>query len=253
MVTSPRPRLNSSHISLWLAIFILVCLFLFKWIPDWTWRAELPEIKINNYIFEAKPQWQGATAVIESVANPAIYIRISPKKAVEERAHLKVTVNGKEVGDNCAGDADYFCHQISSRDNFDNAEYSIVAKNDAGETCVTVKVAIKPNSSNQNENHESSTSSGTVEDVNFSQPESTNPTSITTPTHQTPSSVSTNTCFDYISGVCLDDYEDEIYSAGLYDHSYGYYGASLAYPDNCDDTCKESLEDAYDEGWYDYY
>ncbi|MBR3052152.1 hypothetical protein IKG60_00840 [Candidatus Saccharibacteria bacterium] len=58
-------------------------------------------------------------------------------------------------------------------------------------------------------------------------------------------------CYHQENGVCLDDYEDEAYSAGLYDHSYGYYGTSLDYPDDCNAICQESLEDAYEEGWYD--
>lgn len=236
---------NSSHALLWLGLVILACLFIFKWIPDWTWQADLPEIKVNNYIFEARPNWQGETAIIESDTKPTIYIRISPKKAIDERAHLKVTVNDKEVSNNCTSGTDYFCYNIPNRDNFDGSEYSIVAKNDAGETHATIKVIIKSKSSSS-----STPTTDTTTDTNSSQPQSTAPTN-TVPTNQPSSSVNPNTCLHSVSGVCLDDYEDEAYSAGLYDYSYGRYGTSLDYPDNCNDTCKEALEDAYDEGWYD--
>ena len=66
----------------------------------------------------------------------------------------------------------------------------------------------------------------------------------------TPQSVKSK-CYHQENGICLDDYEDEAYSAGLYDYSYGRYGTSLDYPNNCNTACQESLEDAYDEGWYD--
>ena len=83
-------------------------------------------------------------------------------------------------------------------------------------------------------------------------PQSNQPQSNTpAPTTQPSPSPNSNTCLHSVSGVCLDDYEDEAYSAGLYDYSYGYYGTSLDYPDNCNNACKEALEDAYDEGWYD--
>lgn len=82
------------------------------------------------------------------------------------------------------------------------------------------------------------------------QPQSTQP-STPTPTPQSAPPTTSNTCLHSVSGVCLDDYEDEAYSAGLYDYEYGHYGTSLDYPDNCNNECKESIEDAYDEGWYD--
>ena len=53
------------------------------------------------------------------------------------------------------------------------------------------------------------------------------------------------------SRTCNVDLEDEAYSAGIYDHEYGYYGASFDYDDDCDAACRDILEDAYDEGWYD--
>lgn len=61
----------------------------------------------------------------------------------------------------------------------------------------------------------------------------------------------TPTCHHEEAGRCWDDLEDEAYSAGAYDHEYGYYGASLDYTDDCDALCRDILEDAYDEGWYD--
>lgn len=243
---SKGPQSNSSHILGWLGLIILAGLFIFKWIPDWTWRADLPKIKVNNYIFEARPSWQGETAVIESDTKPTIYIRISPKKAIEERAHLKVTVNDQEVSNNCTSGSDYFCYRIPSRDNFDNSEYSIIAKNDAGEAHATIKVVIKAKPSSS-----STPTTSTTTDTNSSQSQSTTPTNAPTPTAQPSPSATSNTCLHSVSGVCLDDYEDEAYSSGRYDHSYGYYGTSLDYPDNCNTICQESLEDAYEEGWYD--
>lgn len=71
-----------------------------------------------------------------------------------------------------------------------------------------------------------------------------------------PSTVSTpdpNHCYHEEAGRCWDDIEDEVYSAGLYDHEYGYYGASLDFDADCDALCRDIMEDAYDEGWYDYH
>ena len=67
------------------------------------------------------------------------------------------------------------------------------------------------------------------------------------------SSSTTHTCYHEEAGRCWDDLEDEFYSAGLYDHENGYYGASLDYGADCDTLCRDILEDAYDEGWYDYH
>ena len=72
------------------------------------------------------------------------------------------------------------------------------------------------------------------------------------PASQTPTHPSaTTTCHHEEAGRCWDDLEDEAYSAGAYDHEYGYYGASLDYADDCDTLCRDILEDAYDEGWHD--
>ena len=69
-------------------------------------------------------------------------------------------------------------------------------------------------------------------------------------TYTTPST--TPTCYHEEGGRCWDDLEDEAYSAGQYDRQFGYYGATLEYADNCDALCREIIEDAYDEGWYDF-
>ena len=83
-------------------------------------------------------------------------------------------------------------------------------------------------------------------------PESTQPSSQPTPTLQTPTTYNaTPTCLHEEAGRCWDDLEDEAYSAGAYDHEFGYYGASLDYADDCDALCRDILEDAYDEGWAD--
>lgn len=78
--------------------------------------------------------------------------------------------------------------------------------------------------------------------------------------HQdSPASTSTNTsgsasrtCQHYEAGRCWDDLEMEAYSQGQYDKLYGYYGDSYYESDNCDQTCRDILEDAYDEGYSDY-
>lgn len=62
----------------------------------------------------------------------------------------------------------------------------------------------------------------------------------------------TPSCYHEEAGRCWDDLEDEAYSAGQYDRLYGYYGATLEYADDCDALCREIIEDAYDEGWYDF-
>ena len=84
------------------------------------------------------------------------------------------------------------------------------------------------------------------------EPSTSDPT--TTPTTTTPSTTppqQSNVCLHEEAGRCWDDLEDEAYSAGAYDHEYGYYGASLDYADDCDALCRDILEDAYDEGWSD--
>lgn len=93
----------------------------------------------------------------------------------------------------------------------------------------------------------------------------TDPAPSTTPTEQTPTpepvpAQSTPTtpatptapsCHHEEQGICWDDIEDENYSAGLYDREYGHYGATIDYPDSCDQICRDIIDDAYDEGWYD--
>ena len=85
------------------------------------------------------------------------------------------------------------------------------------------------------------------QDSTLTESSSSEPMSTQTYDYLAPSS----SCLHSVSGICLDDLEDEAYSAGLYDYEYGYYGASLDYPDDCGTSCQEALEDAYDEGWYD--
>ena len=245
---SKRPQPNTSGFLGWVGLIILAGLFVFKWIPDWTWHADLPEISINNYIFEHRPYWQGDTAIIESEVSPTIHIRISPKKAIEERANLKVTVNGREVSENCISGTETFCYKITGT--ADKSEYSIVAKNDAGESHATVRVAIREKTP-PNKSESSSDVSNTSK--NSDQPQSTPANNTPRSTAPTTSPTASSTCLHSVAGTCLDDYEDEAYSAGAYDHEYGYYGTSLDFPDDCNTICQESLEDAYDEGWYDYH
>ena len=76
------------------------------------------------------------------------------------------------------------------------------------------------------------------------------PTPTPTQTYTKPSTNSS--CYHEEAGRCWDDLEDEAYSAGQYDRLYGYYGATLEYADDCDALCREIIEDAYDEGWYDF-
>ena len=129
---------------------------------------------------------------------------------------------------------------------------------------------------NANRNYESSQPTNTTnhtEDTakptnttTESKPESTKPNSTPepepttqepttpTPTQTAPSSTppqQTTTCYHEEAGRCWDDLEDEAYSAGAYDAMYGYYGATLDYPDDCDTLCRDILEDAYEEGWAD--
>ena len=73
----------------------------------------------------------------------------------------------------------------------------------------------------------------------------------TPPNTPEPTKPTTPSCYHEEQGVCWDELEDNNYSAGLYDHEYGHYGASVIYPDPCDAFCRDIVEDAYDEGWYD--
>lgn len=78
-----------------------------------------------------------------------------------------------------------------------------------------------------------------------SQP-TTTPTTTPAPTNNTAPS-----CYHEEYDICWDELEDNNYSAGLYDREYGHYGASVIYPDPCDSVCRDIIDDAYEEGWYD--
>lgn len=83
-------------------------------------------------------------------------------------------------------------------------------------------------------------------------PQSTSPQPTTTPSiTPTPTNSTTPSCHHEEYGVCWDELEDNNYSAGLYDREYGRYGASVIYPDSCDSVCRDIIDDAYEEGWYD--
>ena len=84
---------------------------------------------------------------------------------------------------------------------------------------------------------------------------STNSASKQQSSSKVPSSAknTTPTCYHEEAGRCWDDIENEAYSAGLYDKQFGYYGASFGYEDDCDAVCRDIIEDAYEEGWYDSY
>lgn len=71
------------------------------------------------------------------------------------------------------------------------------------------------------------------------------------PTTPAPTNNTAPSCYHEEYGICWDELEDNNYSAGLYDHEYGHYGASVIYPDPCDSVCRDIIDDAYEEGWYD--
>ena len=73
----------------------------------------------------------------------------------------------------------------------------------------------------------------------------------TPPTTPAPTNNTAPSCYHEEYGICWDELEDNSYSAGLYDHEYGHYGASVVYPDPCDSVCRDIIDDAYEEGWYD--
>ncbi len=79
------------------------------------------------------------------------------------------------------------------------------------------------------------------------------PSQPTTAPHTTPApnNDTAPSCYHEEYGVCWDELEDNNYSAGLYDREYGRYGASVIYPDSCDSVCRDIIDDAYEEGWYD--
>ncbi|MBQ9180724.1 hypothetical protein IJ135_01350 [Candidatus Saccharibacteria bacterium] len=90
---------------------------------------------------------------------------------------------------------------------------------------------------------ETTTPSASAEPAKPSEPATT---PVTTPT------IIHNSCLHEEAGRCYDDMEDEMYSAGLYDAAYGWYGASFMPDNDCDDVCQDILEDVYAEGFYDY-
>ena len=71
-------------------------------------------------------------------------------------------------------------------------------------------------------------------------------------TNQSAPSNSSSTCHHYEAGRCWDNLEDEAYNQGQDDKYYGRYGASYYEIDDCDNLCKDILEDAYNEGYEDY-
>lgn len=73
----------------------------------------------------------------------------------------------------------------------------------------------------------------------------------TPPTTPAPTNNTAPSCYHEEYGICWDELEDNNYSAGLYDREYGHYGASVIYPDSCDSVCRDIIDDAYEEGWYD--
>ena len=82
--------------------------------------------------------------------------------------------------------------------------------------------------------------------------QSTPSQSATTPSATpAPANETTPSCYHEEYGICWDELEDNNYSAGLYDREYGRYGASVIYPDVCDSVCRDIIDDAYEEGWYD--
>jgi cytoskeletal protein RodZ len=72
-----------------------------------------------------------------------------------------------------------------------------------------------------------------------------------TPTPSTAPTPTTPTCHHEEQGICWDELEDANYSAGLYDRENANYGATIDYPDSCDSVCRDIIDDAYEEGWYD--
>lgn len=233
----------------WLGVIILSCFLLFKWLPDLLWRAAIPEIGVNEHIFETKPTWTMDGLVVTSTSLPKVYIRVSPKTATESRANLAVTVNGEKVENNCSGDEN-FCHKMAKVEN--GGEYEIVAKNSAGESRTKVKVIVKPKTDTPS-NLESGSSSDTKNTNDSGSQNSNSQSTNNTQSPSVPHSPSTSSCTHYESGRCWDDLELDAYTKGLYDQQFGDYGKSVYYDDDCDQTCQDILDDAYDEGWYDNY
>ena len=251
-----RNNSNSLGFLGWLGLIILAGFLFFKWIPEWTWQAKPPEITINDSIFETHPTWQGEKATIKRDYSPSIYIRINPEEANDERANLVVLVNDHEVDANCSYGSKYFCYKIDSSAVKNGNKYEIIARNSVGEKHVSLGVEIIPTSSgsettstsDSSENNQSGTESNTSDSTNSSSSSSSGPSSSPSPTPY----IKSSSCLHYEAGRCWDELENEMYSSGLYDHNYGYYGGSYTYPDDCDTRCQDILEDAYEEGYYDF-
>ena len=247
---SPTSHSNSSLGLLgWLGVIILLGLLVFKWIPEWTWQPKAPEITVNEFIFETNPVWSGDEATIGGIYPPSIYIRIRPDEAADKRANLNVLVNNKTVTDNCSYNAKYFCYKIESNTVKDGNKYEVVARNDAGEKRIILN--IKLNTTPETKPSEPESKTPDIEDPKSQDTTSTEQQSESTSTSPVPY-VKSSSCLHYEAGRCWDEYENEMYSSGLYDHNYGYYGGSFMPPDDCDQTCQDILEDAYEEGYYDF-
>ena len=235
----------------WLGLIILLGFLIFKWIPDWTWRAKTPEITINDYFFEAHPSWNGDTATITGETAPSVRISIEPEDAVDQRAHLTVTVNSQKIEPNCSYSERKFCYRFDHTTPHNDGKYEIIAKNDAGEKRVMLNLVIKPKSTESQSTNTQSTNPQSVDSENTSaEPTSPEQTS-SKPASTLPSAKSTS-CYHYEAGRCWDDLESEIYSNGYYDRENDAYGRSYDYPDDCNSICQDILEDAYEEGYYDY-
>ncbi|MBR2709637.1 hypothetical protein IKE72_00990 [Candidatus Saccharibacteria bacterium] len=251
----------------WMGVIVIGGIFLFKWLPDMLWRPAVPEIKINEHFFEAKPDWTMNGLVIRRNTLPKVHIRISPDTADEQRAKLVVTINGAEVENNC-GNENYFCHEMKNV--AADTEYEIVARNSAGEDRIKLKVMVVPSNSNKgggvssdsgagDSGSGSTNASGGAGHANDSSNAGSASAGETTASGASSSGNTSNgggsgrgtSCYHFSNGKCWDDMESEAYSMGLYDHMYGDYGTSLYYEDDCDRECQDLLEDAYDEGWYD--
>ena len=117
----------------------------------------------------------------------------------------------------------------------------------------TEKITEPETTESETESKTTKTSEPTSTHTPTSTPESKpDPDSGPAPTQTSPKPSTVSSCYHEEAGRCWDDLEDEAYSAGQYDREFGYYGATLEYADDCDALCREIIEDAYDEGWYDY-
>ena len=123
-----------------LGVMVFLGLLVFKWMPEWLWRAAVPDISVNSYIFETHPMWAEETATVTAESAPNVYIRVEEENAADRRAQLVVTVNGEEVEDNCGGERRFCCKMTGVR----AGEYEVVAKNTAGEKKIKVVVKIEP-------------------------------------------------------------------------------------------------------------